>query len=174
MTRCVSLLAALALACAATPPPAPAPEVLAAQAEALAARLAAAPPPPPGALRVRLAFGPEADLDLYVTDPLQETVYFANNPSRSGGRLLADVRCDTKERREETVIFDRPASGVYRVGVDFPEACGKALDPVPFVVVLEAGGKRWERRGTIRLGSFEYVVLETAVEGVGPPPPSAP
>ncbi len=169
MTRCVSLLAALALGCAAASP-APAPDDLAARSEALAARLAAGGPPPAGALRVRLAFGPEADLDLYVTDPLQETVYFANSPSRSGGRLLADARCDTRSSHEETVLFERPPSGVYRVGVDFPEACGELHGPAPYVVVLESGSRHWEQRGTILPGSFEYQVLEVPVEGVGPPP----
>ena len=45
-------------------------------------------PPAQGAanLRIQLAFDDAADLDLYVTDPLQETVYFANTRSRSSGR----------------------------------------------------------------------------------------
>ena len=46
-------------------------------------------------LSVQLAFEADTDLDLYVTGPLLETVYFANLASKSGGELSADVRCDS-------------------------------------------------------------------------------
>ena len=78
---------------------------------------------PAGALRVELAFGQDADLDLYVTDPLQETVYFANTPSQQGGVLLDDRRCDSPPPRIETVVFEHPPPGRYRVGVDYPRRC---------------------------------------------------
>ena len=42
---------------------------------------------PAGALRARLVFSADADLDLYVTGPDLETVYFANTPTRLGGVL---------------------------------------------------------------------------------------
>ena len=45
-------------------------------------------------LRIQLSFGPEAELDLWVTDPAGETVYFANPRSNAtGGALEADRRC---------------------------------------------------------------------------------
>ncbi len=102
---------------------------------------------------MRLAFCEEADLDLYVTDPAQETVYFANAVSAaSGGALEADLRCDA------------PAPpGRYRVGVDHPGRCGSRRGPVPFVVVAEFGAQRLERRGEVALGQFLPVVLEFEV-----------
>ncbi len=142
---------------------------LAAALLALAACRAPAPlaPPPPlpartaGAVLVRLAFGAEADLDLYATDPAEETVYFANPVSAaSGGALEADLRCDAPVPRVETVRFAPAPPGHYRVGVDFPSRCGSHRGPVPFVLVAEFGDQRLERRGEVALGQFLPVVLE--------------
>jgi hypothetical protein len=135
----------LACAGASPPPPAPAPE------EA----------PPPAELRVALVFGAEADHDLYVTDPFEETVYFANTPSRaSGGALDRDQRCDAPAPRVERVRFARPAPGRYRVGVDHPERCTGGGGRTAFRLVVEWKGERIERRGEIELGEFQPAVLE--------------
>jgi hypothetical protein len=120
-----------------------------------------APPLNQQALQVALTFGDAADLDLYVTDPLQETVYFANSPSRSGGRLENDRRCDAPAPRVEVVRFEWPSAGRYRVGVDYPERCRAAKEPIPFLIVVDAHGQRHERRGTIELGQFQSIVVET-------------
>jgi hypothetical protein len=141
-------------------------EARAAEANALAAQLAANPlmPPLPGEVRVRLVFGTSADLDLYVTDPRQETVYFANSPSRGGGRLDRDVRCGEPPPRVETVAFESARPGRYRVGVDFPpETCDGARNPAAFVVVFESHGERREERRSIQPGEFIPIVLEADV-----------
>src|SRR5687767_8083414 len=52
-----------------------------------------AAPVPADGLRVTLLWSEPVDLDLYVTDPARETVYFGNGASRSGGRLERDTRC---------------------------------------------------------------------------------
>src|SRR5262245_17500983 len=109
---------ALAASCASAPAPLAAP---------------VRPPPPPGSLRVELVFGAGADLDLYLTDPSQETVYYANSPSRvNGGRLEADLRCEAAPPRVETIVFAGAPPGRYRVGVDRAETCsgGGAVEPV--------------------------------------------
>ncbi|MFQ5699814.1 MAG: hypothetical protein ACE5IL_16240 [Myxococcota bacterium] len=131
------------------------------EANALVAALEASSQPPPraGSLRVRLAFGAGADLDLYVTGPARETVYFANSPARSGGTLERDLRCDGPAPRIEVVRFERAAPGRYRVGVDFPRRCGGGRDPVSFVVYLETDRGRRERRGSILPGHFLPIVL---------------
>ena len=119
--------------------------------------------PAPGSFRVRLAFPEGADLDLFVTDPAQETVYFANSPSRSGGALVGDVRCGDPAPRVETVVFPDARPGRYRVGVDFAKNCDGSDDHVPFVVVVDGRGSAATRRGEIAPGVFQPIVLEVDV-----------
>ena len=120
---------------------------------------ARAPEPPAGQLVVRLAFGASADLDLYVTGPRAETVYFANSPSKLGGRLRADLRCDAPAPRIETVVFPIAPAGLYRVGVDFPERCRPSRAAGFSVEVRSRAGRR-EIRGRIERGRFQPAVLE--------------
>ena len=131
--------------------------------DALAASLDPAPPPI-GTLRVRLAFPEWADLDLFVTDPAQETVYFANTPSRSGGRLARDVRCGDAGERIETVVFPDAGPGRYRIGVDHPRRCEGAPDgSAPFVVVVDGHGSPEVRRSAVPFEVFLPIVLEVDV-----------
>ncbi len=156
--------AGLLLACASAPPaPEPPPEWDAAShaaALALEAALAAEPAAPAGELVVRLAFEHGADLDLYVTDPLDETVYYANTPVRSGGALDADRRCEGAGHRVETVRFAQPRAGRYRVGVDFQQRCGTDADVVPWAISIDAGGEKRLLRGLARHGRFASRVDE--------------
>lgn len=112
---------------------------------------------------MRLAFGPEADLDLYVTDPMGEAVYFANPRAASGGRLDGDRRCGDAVPRIEEVTFPSPRPGRYRVGVDFPERCDSRAADAAFAVSVEHGARREERPGRASLRRFEPIVLEIDV-----------
>ena len=107
-------------------------------------------------------FGAGADLDLYVTDPSQETVYYANTPSRGGaGRLEADLRCDAAASpRVETIVFESARAGRYRVGVDRAATCeaGRA-GAEPFLIAVEYGGLRRELRGEVLPARFLPRVL---------------
>lgn len=111
---------------------------------------------------VRLKFDGNVDLDLYVTDPLLETVYFARHESRTGGIIRADVRCDTIGPRVEEIRFPDPWPGRYRVGVDFPARCdgSSTRAPAPFAVSVSANGEVHETNGLVNLKYFEVVVLE--------------
>lgn len=160
--------AGIVAACDDGPPagPAPAPPIVwtaerTRAAEAHAARLAALESAPPGELRVHLGFGPEADLDLYVTAPDEETVYYANSPSRLGGVLVEDRRCSHDGPRSESVRFPAPlAPGRYRVGVDYPHACDDTKAPAPFAVRVDEPGGGTVVRGQARYQLFDPVVLE--------------
>jgi hypothetical protein len=136
---------------------------LEAEAARLETALAEAPPAPDGALRVRLAFGAAADLDLYVTDPLAETLYFANQRAASGGRLVADAHCDSAAPRVEEVRFPAPLPGRYRIGVDYMvyrAQCGEQPPVVPYVLAIDGPeGRRFER-GLARRGIFDARRLE--------------
>lgn len=136
---------------------------LEAEAAQLEAALAKAPPAPAGALRVQLAFGAAADLDLYVTDALDETIYFANELAAAGGRLLADARCDSPAPRIEQVVFTAPQRGRYRVGVDYMvyrAKCGEQPPVVAYVIAIDGPAGRRVERGLARRGVFDAQVLE--------------
>lgn len=118
---------------------------------------------PAGALVVQLAFDGSADLDLYVSDPLQETVYYANTPSRSGGFLDRDRTCNDAAPRVETIVFERPPPGRYRVGVEHAMPCG-ADAAAPFGVRALHGEQRFERSGVLPPRRFEPIVLELEID----------
>jgi hypothetical protein len=170
-----ALAGALALACAggpAKPPsPPPAPEwsaALSARADALEAALHAAPLAAADELVVRLAFEPSADLDLYVTDPLDETVYYANTPARSGGALDADRRCAATGDSLETVRFAAPPAGRYRVGVDFQHRCADGERVAPWVIAIDAHGERRLLRGLATWNVFASRVGELVYSSATP------
>jgi hypothetical protein len=160
------LAACLLTSCAGSPP-----ELR--EAERLAAVLsrAVAEAPVESGLRVLLAFGSGADLDLYVTDPLEETVYFANSPSASGGRLDADLRCDSPGGgdRIEVVRFAAPIAGRYRVGLDHPEGCGAAR-PAGFALAVVREGAVEIHSGSLRPLEFRLAALDFEVQGSAPGP----
>ena len=95
-----------------------------------------------------------------MSDPLQETVYYANSPSRSGGLLESDRRCVHPAPRIEAVRFDAPPAGRFRVGIDFPEACAEGVERAAYVLAIERDGERTLERGEIGLLRFEPIVLE--------------
>lgn len=143
--------------------------LLAAQAARLAAVLEARAGGESTELVVRLAFGSEADLDLYVTDPLLETVYFANRKARSGGRITADLRCDAPAPRVEELRFEAPLAGRYRVGIDHPVRCDDGVEPVAYAVSVRGPGFGGAAQGSIAVQEFLLVVLEFDVLETGAP-----
>jgi len=121
------------------------------------------PPRPDRALQVELAFDAAADLDLHVTDPELETVYFGNTPSGNGGRLDRDVRCERTpelDTRRETVRFDAPLAGRYRVGVDHVKACRRFRKSADYTIRVIAPGLELERSGEAEPGRFDHIALE--------------
>lgn len=122
-----------------------------------------------GRLIVRLAFGGDVDLDLYVTDPQLETVYFANHQSKSGGEIAGDRRCSDPGNDEaikvEEVRFAVPQAGRYRVGVDYPAHCSGLLDPAAHGVRVSFGGEHLETHGQVELQIFDVIVLEFEFDG---------
>jgi len=131
---------------------------------ALAAHLHASDVDDRAALSVRLAFGADADLDLYVTDPLEETVYFANSPTRSGGALAADLTCDSPAPRTEVVVFRDPLPGRYRIGIDYSKGCRSPRrsdwSATGWALQLDGPGLDERKSGRIEPLRFESIVLE--------------
>jgi hypothetical protein len=144
------------------------------------ARRSRLPEPPPipllagTDLAVTLAWDAPVDLDLYVTEPGLETVYFANRKSAHGGALERDARCaddpgagadaSAPAARLETIRWAAPPPGLYRVAVDFIELCGDRRVPdVAYRVVVDADGRRQEEVGRAHVAernprAFEFTV----------------
>ena len=123
-------------------------------------------PPVAGGLRVELSWVGPADLDLYVTDPAFESVYFANTPSRSGGRLESDARCGTitaSAPSSERIVWHDPPAGPYRVGVDYIESCDGSAKPVGYRVRIDSDGQQRDLTGSIGLQRFQPMVTEFVV-----------
>jgi hypothetical protein len=120
-------------------------------------------------LSVVLAWDAPVDLDLYVTDPAWETVYFANNPSRSGGELLHDVKCrdvgNAGSTLHEVARFPAPQPGVYRVGVDFIDRCRSRAELASFRVAARSGTTTIAVTDTLRPEQFRSIVLEVDLSG---------
>jgi hypothetical protein len=122
---------------------------------------------PAGDVRIELVFGEQADLDLFVTDPMHEEVYFANPRSRLGGVFEADRRCGDPAPRVESVRFSPAPAGRYRVSVDFPIRCRDGIDAVPYRVIVDVLGERRQVEGTAHFGRLEQRVLEFEVQARG-------
>ena len=128
-----------------------------------------APEAPRPGVTVTLRWTAPVDLDLYVTDPVLETVYFANPRTASGGILEHDARCAGRQPGEqaERARWTDPPPGKYRVGVDFPEACASRMSEAPWAMTVEVDGRRQEITGRARVAEREPLVLEFTVPGEG-------
>src|SRR5205823_5703617 len=152
MRRAALGLLALVAACARHTPPPPRP---------------APPEPPRSGVTVTLRWTAPVDLDLYVTDPELETLYFANPRTVSGGVLERDSRCAEQQPGEhaERARWTKPPPGRYRVGVDFLETCSGRTAEVPYALTVEVDGRRQEIAPRARRGERQPLVLEFTVAG---------
>ncbi|MBW7850641.1 MAG: hypothetical protein H3C38_09115 [Rhodospirillales bacterium] len=116
-----------------------------------------------GSLTVEIAWSERVDLDLFVTGPDGETVYFGNRRARDGIRMGAEAGCGEVSAEAppfvETAVIPGAAAGRYRLSVDYIRDCGsKRVLTVPFTArLLDAGGRE---RGRTE-ASVGYRVLET-------------
>lgn len=111
-----------------------------------------------GAIQITVAWNTGADLDLYVTDPAGETLYY-NEQSRqlaSGGRLDHDARGDCRLEQAHTRIENafwpgpRVPSGEYKVALHYWGPCGNNTTTTA-TVSLAVGGKV--------LGSYNFSLV---------------
>jgi uncharacterized protein YfaP (DUF2135 family) len=78
-------------------------------------------------LRLELSWRAPVDLDLFVTNPSGETIYYGNKKSRNGDKLVQESNCKNLTTKpvimRETVLIPSAISGRYRVSVDFIFQC---------------------------------------------------
>jgi hypothetical protein len=115
-----------------------------------------------GDVQVTLTWQADVDLDLYVTDPNGDTVYYGNDRVPSGGELDRDNMCVGFEwGRPENVYWPVAGapSGTYVVKVDYYGSCGDGSPSVAWTVRTIVGGRAQTFTGTI--GASEEVEVTT-------------
>ncbi len=106
-----------------------------------------------GDVQVTLTWETSADLDLWVTDPRGERIYYGNPISDSGGELDRD---DTNGYGPENIFWPRDGApaGTYTVQVDH----FAGASPTDFDVLIQAFGYVKTYSGTVRSGETETIV----------------
>jgi hypothetical protein len=134
-----------------TPSPTPAPTPSPTPAPTPSPTPAPTPSPTPtppvlgtGPIQVTLSWNTIDDLDLYVTDPTQQTVFFNNRIVPSGGRLDVDANADcvavTQNAVENVFWASTPPSGPYFIEVRLFRRCSQSTAPIPFTVTVRKSG----------------------------------
>ena len=111
-----------------------------------------------GNIQVTLGWGTQADLDMYVTDPNGEQIYYQHNRSASGGHLDQDARggCtnDQVNANLENVYWNQanPPGGVYQVAVHYWDGmrCSTNAGPTTFTLSISVGGQI--------VGAYNYTI----------------
>ena len=83
-----------------------------------------------GDVQVSITWDVDSDVDLHVTDPAGEEIYYGNPTSASGGQLDLDSNagCALDHKRAENITWPagKAPSGRYYVLVDYWDACSQA------------------------------------------------
>lgn len=103
-----------------------------------------------GVVRVTLSWTNQVDMDLHVTEPDGNEIFYANPAAPSGGELDVDVQCRGSGGIENVFwdgSTDTPQDGTYTVGVDEYNQCGDG--PAAWLVEAFVDGRKvLSRSGT--------------------------
>lgn len=103
-----------------------------------------------GVVRVTLSWANQVDMDLHVTEPDGNEIFYGNPVSPSGGELDVDVQCRGNGGIENVRwdgSTDTPQDGTYTVGVDEFNQCGDG--PAAWLVEAFVDGRKvLSRSGT--------------------------
>jgi len=111
--------------------------------------------PANGRIQIDLTWDGDADLDLHVTDPYGETLYYFHPSSQSGGTFEEDRECYNNNGQPERVIYNdgSAAAGNYQISVHYFRSCGEARD-VRWNLSVTADNKSSSYSGTITPGEY--------------------
>lgn len=91
-------------------------------------------------LLVTIQWNSRVDLDLFLTGPAGETIYFGNRKARAGYMMREESDCKTisssSKPYHETALIPAARVGRYRVSVDYILSCGSNLTEVDATVFL--------------------------------------
>jgi len=97
-----------------------------------------------GSIQVTLSWNTIDDLDLYVTDPTRQTVFYGNPSVPSGGQLDVDANpaCSNvvPDPVENVFWASTPPRGTYLIEVRLYQRCIQSTDPIPFTVTVRQRG----------------------------------
>ncbi len=122
-----------------------------------------------GDVQISVSWTGGSDVDLRVTDPSGDLVYFGNTPSPSGGSLDLDSNagCTIDNVNSENIVW--PAGhaprGDYKVTVAYHDDCGVARSD--YIVTVAIAGHEpeirtgsfvgpWEDNADVAIGTFTY------------------
>jgi uncharacterized protein YfaP (DUF2135 family) len=100
-----------------------------------------------GNIQITLAWQGGADIDLYVTDPANETINYQHTRVSSGGHLDHDGRgaCRPAEAGNtvENVYWEspQPPSGTYQVKLHYYGECNSNAGPTTTTLSISVGGQ---------------------------------
>jgi hypothetical protein len=115
-----------------------------------------------GDVRVTITWTNRNDIDLYVTDPSLERIWYADRQSPSGGFLDVDANANcgtTTDRPVENVFWPTGGSpsGSYRIEIDYYRQCtGQPLSTPVRVQIVSAGVTLFD--STITLTAQEQTI----------------
>jgi hypothetical protein len=108
-----------------------------------------------GRIQIELTWDGNADLDLHVTDPYGETIYYFHPNSQSGGTFEDDRECYNNNGQAERVIYNdgSAAAGNYQISVHYFRACGEPRD-AHWNLSVTADNHSQNYSGTIKPGEY--------------------
>jgi hypothetical protein len=111
--------------------------------------------PANGQIEFELNWEGSADLDLHVTDPYGETLYYFRPTNQSGGRYQEDRECYNNNGQSERISYESgsAAAGVYQISIHYFRACTEARD-ARWNLNVTADGRSSNYSGSIKPGEY--------------------
>ena len=108
-----------------------------------------------GDIQITLFWQGGADIDMYVTDPMGETISYSHTQSQSGGHLDQDARGDCLRSQANPTIENvywgpNPPSGRYQIELHHFSACRSGGGATPVTVSIAVGGQV--------IGAYNYTI----------------
>lgn len=115
-------------------------------------------------LRVVIEWQVPVDLDLFLTGPDGETIYFGNRVARAGYKMQDESNCKSLASASapyrETALIPVAEIGIYRVSIDYILNCGSDITEVGASVIL------YDDVTGLKLGSKDVIIKQQELKTV--------
>jgi len=113
--------------------------------------------PSNGDMEFTLTWDQQADLDLHVSDPFSESLYYVQQQNATGGVFRQDAGCGGSSQTERAVYpRGTAASGTYSVFVHYFRSCN-GTGEVRWTLNIVSDGKTQRISGTIRPSEYLHI-----------------